>query len=49
MYFHICLYFKAVEQLYYREFPPTNERFVAQNTVPHAVIYAPSFGRFGQG
>lgn len=46
IYFHICLYFKAVEQLYYSEFPPTNERFVAHPIVPHAVIYAPSFGRF---
>ena len=47
MYFHICLYFKAVERLYHSEFPPTNERFVAHTIVPHAVIYAPSFGLFG--
>ena len=47
MSFHIFLYFKAVEQLYYSEFRPTNERLVAQNFVPHAVIYSPSFGRFG--
>lgn len=46
MYFHICLYFKAVKQLYYSEFPQTNERFVAHTIVPHALIYAPSFDRF---